>query len=79
MLGSKIMMAESKIMVMESNIVAMSSRTQRRGDAEPPSVASCNRCGPARDRVDEDVVDADIVYADEDTTKSIKLKPEEVQ
>jgi hypothetical protein len=33
MLGSKVMMTESKIM-------AMSSRTQRRGDAEPPSEAS---------------------------------------
>jgi hypothetical protein len=35
---------------------------------------STRRCGA----VDADVVDADIVYADEDTTESVELKPKGV-
>jgi hypothetical protein len=42
-------------------------------DGEPPSVASHDRHGSWRGRVDADVVDADIVYADKGTIESISL------
>jgi hypothetical protein len=45
---------------------------------EPPGVASCSRHGPWRSGVDVDVVDADVVYTDEDTAESVELKLEGV-
>jgi hypothetical protein len=39
-MAANILMTNSKIMATESKIMAMSSRTQRRGDAEPPGVVS---------------------------------------
>jgi hypothetical protein len=41
-------------------------------------MARLSRCGPARGGVGADVVDADVVYANEDTADSIKLKLEGV-
>jgi hypothetical protein len=72
----------------------VSFRTQRREDVEPPIDAECATACPRaalstpergkpqstrrRGGVNADVVDADVVYADEDTTESVELKPEGV-
>jgi hypothetical protein len=37
-------------------------------------VASHSRCEPGRNGVDTDVVDMDVVYADEGTAESVKIK-----
>jgi hypothetical protein len=37
---SNVLLADSKFMAMESTIMSVSSRTQKRGDAEPSSEAS---------------------------------------
>jgi hypothetical protein len=55
----------------------VSVHTQRRGDVEPPGMARLSRCGPAHGGVDVDVVDADVVYANEDTADSVKLTLQE--
>jgi hypothetical protein len=41
-------------------------------------MARRSRRGPGCGRVDGNIVDADVVYADECTTESVELKPEEV-
>jgi hypothetical protein len=38
---SNVLMTDSKFIAMESKIMSVSSRTQRRGDVEPPSGAEC--------------------------------------
>jgi hypothetical protein len=43
---SNVLMTDSKFMAMESKIMSVSSRTQGRGDVEPPSVAECTTVEP---------------------------------
>jgi hypothetical protein len=42
-------------------------------DGEPPSVASPSRSRPGRGGGDANIVDADVVYADEGTAKSVSV------